>query len=118
MKINKIISLAASIFIGTTFTSCSDWLDLKPEGQIVLDDFWQNKSQVEGMLATCYKSFTSKDATVRMLLWGELRGDNVIEGESAPSELKKVLEVDIDAENWVCDWGSIYSVINYCNTFI
>lgn len=118
MKINKIISIAASLFIGTTLTSCTDWLDLKPEGQIVFDDFWQDKSQVEGMLATCYKSFTTDGASNSMLLWGELRGDNVIEGESVGSDVKKMLEVDIDAENWICNWGSMYTIINYCNTFI
>ena len=118
MNKNKILSIISALIFGTTFTSCTDWLDVKPEGEIVLDDFWQNKSQVEGMLATCYKSFTSKDCSIRMLLWGELRGDNVVEGQSVNGEVKKMLEVDIDPENWVCDYASMYTVINYCNTFI
>ena len=73
---------------------------------------------VEGMFATCYKSFTLDGASDRMLVGGEIRSDNVKEGNSVTGEVKRMLEVDIDAENWICDWSSMYTVINYCNTFI
>lgn len=99
-------------------SGCSDWLDIRPESEIVLDDFWQNESQVNQVLAACYRSMTEVDVMSRMLVWGELKSDNVTYGRGMPSDMSKMLNVDITADNGYCHWGSFYTVINNCNNFL
>lgn len=114
-KLISILSIAGLIVV---LSGCSDWLDIRPESEIVLDDFWQNESQVNQVLAACYKSVTEGDVMSRMLVWGELRSDNVTYGESMPSDMYKMLNVDISADNGYCLWGGFYTVINNCNNFL
>lgn len=115
----QIISIAFIITtIFTVTTSCSDWLDLKPEGEVVLEDFWQNETQVNQILSACYKSMAENDVIGKMLVWGELRSDNVTFGNSVPDEMSKLLSVDITPKNGYNRWGSFYTIINYCNTFL
>lgn len=114
-KIITILSVAGLLSIST---GCTDWLDVRPESEIVLDDFWQNESQVNQVLAACYRSVTESSVMSRMLVWGELRSDNVTYGRNMPTDMYKMLNVDISADNGYCHWGSIYTVINNCNNFL
>ena len=114
-KILSILYLAGLIVLSS---GSNDWLDVRPESEIVLDDFWQNESQVNQVLAACYRSITEVDVMSRMLVWGELRSDNVTYGRGMPSDMYKMLNVDISAENIYCRWGSLYTVINNCNNFL
>ena len=43
---------AICVFCG--FTSCADFLEIKPTDQIILDDFWNEKADVENIVAGCY----------------------------------------------------------------
>lgn len=115
-----IIGMSILLFFGS---SCNDWLDLRPEDDIVLDDFWQTKSDVESVLAACYKSLTYRSCIERMMVWGELRSDNIIRGRSFPSDkevydMNKILYGNLTSENSYALWGSFYTVINYCNTLL
>ncbi|WP_167612239.1 RagB/SusD family nutrient uptake outer membrane protein [Maribellus sediminis] len=114
----KIISILSIAGLLITSSGCTDWLDLRPESEIVLDDYWQNESQVTQVLSACYRSVTERDVMSRMLVWGELRSDNVWYGSGMPSDMSKMLNVDITADNGYCHWGSFYTVINYCNNFL
>jgi hypothetical protein len=108
-------------FIAITYiitSGCTDWLDIKPESEMVLEDFWQSESQVNSVVAACYRSFTEYDVMSRMLVWGELRSDNVTAGKSVPDEMSKMLNVDISPNNKFNHWGSFYTIINTCNTFL
>ena len=128
MIYNKILKIVFTVFVGGVMTGCSDWLDIRPDGEIVLEDFWQTEAQVEGVVATCYKSLTEDGNLSRIVLWGELRGDNVESGLSSGGNnvlggingnaITRVLDVDIDYQNAVVDWGYMYTMINYCNTFL
>lgn len=112
----SIISLIA-LLLGTT--SCRDWLDIRPEGETVLEDYWQSESDAQQVLMACYRSLTEPGAIQHMMLWGELRSDNVISGlVDVPLDVTKVLELDINSTNSICLWGSMYTTINYCNTFL
>lgn len=97
---------------------CTDWLDIRPENEIVLDDYWQNENQATQVMAACYRSFTEADAVRRMMVWGELRSDNVTYGSNISEELNKILNVDISIANGYCHWGALYTIINYCNNFL
>lgn len=99
-------------------SGCTDWLDIRPESEIVLDDFWQNESQVSQVLAACYRSVTEGNTMSRMLVWGELRSDNVTYGRGMPTDMSKMYNVDISSDNSYCHWGSFYTVINNCNNFL
>lgn len=114
-KLLSILYITGLIILSS---GCNDWLDVRPESEIVLDDFWQNESQVNQVLAACYRSITEVDVMSRMLVWGELRSDNVTYGRGMPVDMYKMLNVDISAENNYCRWGSLYTVINNCNNFL
>ena len=114
---NKFFSI---IIIGLLIlsSSCTDWLDIRPDSEVVLEDFWKNESQVEEVLAGCYRSLITDDVMQAMMVWSELRSDNVISGDGMKDDMVKMLNFDITARNGYCGWGSMYTVINYCNTFL
>lgn len=114
-KIFSILVIAGLVIISS---GCKKWLDVRPESDIVLDEFWQNESQVNQVLAACYRSITEYNVMSRMLVWGELRSDNVTYGRSMPTDMYKMLNVDISADNSYCSWASFYTVINNCNNFL
>lgn len=112
----SILFLTALILLGTG--SCTDWLDLRPEGEMVLDEYWQTESEAEAVMTACYRALIEKDCTNRMLVWGEMRSDNVVEGSSIVSDVYQILRQEIEPTNGYSKWNSFYAVINYCNTFI
>jgi len=99
--------------------SCNDWLILKPQSELILDDYWQSEGQAQAVLTACYRGLTSDDVMNRMLLWGELRSDNVNVGSNIPGvDVLNVLTVNISPSNGYCRWAPIYHIINNCNTFL
>lgn len=114
-KLLSILSIAGFLIVSS---GCTDWLDIRPESEIVLDDFWQNESQVNQVMAACYRSMTEPDVMGKMLVWGELRSDNVTYGRGMNSDMSKIVNFDISADNGYCHWGSFYTVINNCNNFL
>lgn len=117
-RMKKIISILSIAGLMIFTSGCTEWLNIKPESEIVLDDFWQNESQVNQVMAACYRSMTEYDVMSKMMVWGELRSDNVTYGIGMPSDNYKMLNVDISADNGLCHWGSFYTVINNCNNFL
>jgi len=117
--IKKII-YTVLLLVGLLFatTGCTAWLTIKPEGEVVLEDFWQSESSVESVLASCYRGLTEDDCISRMIVWGELRSDNMISSGIASTDMKKILDGDITSSNSFSSWASFYSVINYCNTVL
>ena len=114
-KLTTIFSILLTLAIGT---SCTNWLDIRPESEIVLDEYWQNESQVTQVLSACYRSMTESSVIRRMIVWGEVRSDNMIASQSAESNLLRIINVDINPTNSYADWGPMYTVINYCNNFM
>lgn len=114
----KKITLYISIFLVAGLYSCTDWLDLRPESEVVLEDFWQTESQATAVLSSCYRGLLLDACLERMIVWGELRSDNVVEGNGSNTDMLKILNVNLSPTNSYANWGSFYSVINYCNTFL
>lgn len=102
----------------TLSTSCTDWLDNKPENDIVLEEFWQNESQATEVLAACYRSLIESSCMTRMMVWGELRSDNITTGLGMSSDNSRMMSGDLTPSNYLTQWGALYSVINYCNSFL
>ena len=101
-------------------SACSDFLEVEPQNLIVLDQFWNEKADVEAIINGCYSRLQSEDCVKRMIVWGEVRGDNVSTGIDTYKDysLQNALKENIDASNGYTDWTCFYTVINNCNTVI
>lgn len=109
----KYITLLIAI---TSMVSCNGWLDNQPEGKITQDQFWKSESDVDAMVGTCYRSMINNTNISNMLVWGELRADNLTLTQTSPnSELGRFEEANILPTSSLTRWASWYNVINYCN---
>jgi len=104
----------------TGMTSCSDFLEIKPQSEIILEDFWNEKADVDNIVAGCYSALQSDDVRRRMMVWGEFRSDNIMSGQNINSDvnLYNVLQENITAMNSYTTWDGFYTVINRCNTVL
>lgn len=116
----KIFNIALSITLVLVFSDCSNFLSIYPLNDIVEENFWENKSDVESVLSAAYAKLESSDCITRMALWGESRSDNIVEGsQSASEDVIRVLTKDnLMESNSFVTWSSFYDVINLANTVI
>ncbi len=113
-KINKKISLVGLVAaLGLTVASCD--LDLLPLNEVVLENFWTNKQDVQSVVSSCYLGIQEEGCVEKMVLWGEGRSDNIVEGQDVGEDLKNMLNGNMKTTNTICDWQSFYVVINRCN---
>ena len=105
---------------GFGLTACSDFLEIEPQNEIILEKFWNEKADVDAIIAGCYSGMQSENVIKRMMVWGEFRSDNIGPGSNVSSDgsLEKILKENIDAKNGYTSWTDFYSVINRCNTVI
>jgi hypothetical protein len=85
-----------------------------------LEQFWNEKADVDAVIAGCYTGMQAEGVIKRMMVWGEFRSDNIGPGNNTTSDgsLEKILKENIDAKNSYTSWGGFYTVINRCNTVI
>lgn len=114
---NIMVALALTSLM-PSLTSCEDWFDNAPESEMVFDDFWKKKGDVLSGIGSCYRAMNEEGFLKRLIVWGEVRSDNVIYGKSMDTELSYMLEANINADNSYSKWADFYTVINYCNTVI
>lgn len=108
--------MAAAIGCGSMFTSsCTDFLTIYPTNATIHENYWQTAADVNGMLATTYLKLMSTDAVTRMILWGELRADNMNVRTNAENKYRYIVEANLQPNNEFCSWSSFYSAINYAN---
>ncbi len=106
--------LAACLTVG--LTGCSDFLDILPMNEVVLENYWTEKGDVTSVVNSCYESLESSDCLTRMGVWGELRSDNLRMGANVPDEINEILKENLLPSNPMCNWGKFYEAINRCNT--
>ena len=114
-KTFKIFSIATFTAMTLTMTGCTDFLTIYPTDKVVLEDFWKNKADVNGMVANSYKNLVSDAFVKRVYVYGELRSDDVIETTHIGTELKYINNANLLATNRYCDWSIYYKIINNCN---
>ena len=115
--IRKYILGAMALTLG--LTSCGDFLEVEPRDIITLENFWNEKSDIESVIAGCYTVMAEEEITARMMIWGEFRSENVnIADETKDPSLTLALKEGINATNWYTNWRAFYNVINRCNTAI
>jgi len=67
------------------------------------------------VVSNAYRLMTDFEFSSRLLAWSELRGDNVIKGDYAPTDIRSILDVNLLPTNSYTSWGDFYEVINNCN---
>ena len=106
--------------MGLTMTGCTDFLEIEPQNEIIMEKFWTDKNDVHSIITGCYSAFQSEANVKRMMIWGEFRSDNIYIGDNINNDgdLQKVILENIDAKNGYTNWDGFYDVINRCNTVI
>ena len=114
----KTATLAAVVGLGAA--SCADFLEIEPRDMVTEDNFWNEKTDIEQMVAGCYAAMQSEDFISRCIVWGELRSDNIYPGTQAHNfdDIYQALRENLLSTNRFTRWNSFYEVINKCNTII
>jgi hypothetical protein len=101
-------------------SSCEDWLNIHPQSETILEDYWKDENDVKSAVAACYRAMNEAGFMDRLLVWGEVRSDNVVEGRDVGQshDLERILNLTLNATNGYTSWYEFYRVINYCNTVI
>lgn len=118
-NINNILSAAVISLL--TLTACGDFLEIEPRNEIILEQFWNEKKDVDNIIAGCYSGMQSDAVISRMMAWGEFRSENVNTTGTAQQkdlDLHRLLVENINASNYYTGWSGFYDVINRCNTVI
>lgn len=121
MTIRSIIYSVCGLGIAMAgFSSCSDFLEIEPQNEIILEKFWNEKADVDGIIAGCYSGMQSDNMMLRMMIWGEFRSDNISRGQNLDKDLsiENILKENILASNSYTTWDAFYNIINRCNTVI
>lgn len=118
MKKIKTLLYVALMSVMMLFSSCKDWLTLMPLNDVVLENFWTEKADVESVLLGTYAALESNDCIVRMSMWGEMRSDNIVANTSAPNDIIQITKDNILETNSYTSWRCFYDVINKANTVL
>lgn len=97
-------------------TTCSEWLQLEPESELIREEFWRTGEDVQAVVAGTYKSFAG--AVTTCFKWGELRADVFLPGGRIKTDDRKIMDGYIYPENTLTKWNQFYQTINYANTII
>lgn len=96
--------------------SCSDFLDILPMNDVVLENYWTQKADVTSVMNSCYEALENNDCLTRLAVWGELRSDNLRAGSNVPNAINEILKENLLSSNEYCSWAKVYECINRCNT--
>ena len=112
-KIKSLLYIALTGLV-MTFTSCKDWLTLMPLNEVVLENFWTEKADVESVLLGAYSAL-NQDAVQKMLMFGEMRSDNIVANTTADNNIIQITKDNILETNPNVNWSVFYSCINIAN---
>lgn len=96
--------------------SCSDWLHLEPESELIREEFWQTGEDVQAVVSGTYKEMAG--AVELLFKWGELRADLLVPGANIATEDRKIMDGYIYPENELNRWNRLYRTINFANTVL
>ena len=116
-NIFKATSLLAVMSLA--MTSCNDWLTVHPQTQIVEENFWEDKNDLEGVRYGVYKNMASQ--VDKMIIWGDLRSDiyklntMLSSQQGSRDDYRNIIQANIDTTWSYYDWSGMYTTIGYCN---
>ena len=113
-------NIIGAVCMACGMLSCADFLEIKPQNEIILEDFWGEKADVDNVVPSCYSALLAEDVVKRMIIWGEVRSDNMQSGENINNDvdLYNILKENLTANNKYTTYDKFYDVINRCNTVI
>lgn len=120
-QLHKTIRTGAVLgLLSLALVGCGDFLEIKPRDIVTEDNFWNEKTDVDQMVAGCYASMQSDEFIRRCIVWGELRSENIYPGSQVQDneDLFQALRENLLTTNSYCKWNIFYEVINKCNTII
>ncbi len=109
---------------GVSLASCGDFLQIYPLTMVYEDNYWNEKKDVDQIVAGCYTRMQDDDFMRRVFIWGEVRSDNVIysgdrlNNSNSESDEAKFANENILSTNVYTTWDAFYSVIDRCNLVI
>jgi hypothetical protein len=109
------MAVSACFGIAAATSSCSDFLDILPMNEVVLENYWTEKADVTSAVNGCYEAMADREVVLRMGIWGEMRSDNIEAGAGTPNEINEILKENLLPSNSLCNWSALYNVINRCN---
>ncbi len=117
---NKFISLVLPCALCLAMASCGDFLDIEPKTFVSEDNFWNEKTDIDQMVAGTYVKMQADAFIQRCIMWGETRSDNIVEGLNASGQINiyRTLKETLLSTNAYTTWVDFYAVINQCNTII
>ena len=122
MKTYKNIFKATSLLavMSLAMTSCNDWLTVHPQTQIVEENFWEDKNDLEGVRYGVYKNMANQ--VEKMIIWGDLRASDIYNltairtsDQGNRDNFRNIIQADIDTTWSYYDWSGMYTTIGYCN---
>ncbi len=120
-KISKTIGMSAIKFIGLAsgimMVSCDDFLTITPSDQIVEEDFWEDKNDLQNVVSACYTRYvTMMD---QLIQWGEIRSDNLMLPTGVTNtQINNVMNANLNPTYSMFDWTNLYNEINFCNKIL
>ncbi len=120
-KIKTQLSIITLTLCLCIVSSCNDFLEVESQNIITEEKFWNEKSDVENIIAGCYSAMQSDPVLNRMFIWGEFRSENIVANgniSNLDSDLERILKENITASNQYTYYGDFYSIINECNLVI
>lgn len=115
-RVARVVKMCVLGCVVAMTCSCEDFLTIYPTDKIILEDFWKSKEDVNNVVAESYRLMTTSDYLNRLIVWGELRSDNVIEGNyGGNNNIKYIMEANLLPNNPYATWDVFYKIINNCN---
>jgi hypothetical protein len=112
---NKYIVKFIVILVFVTLPGCNEWLDIEPENDLIKQEFWNTKEDVESCMAAAYDAF--RGTVMKSFIFGELRGDMInIATRAEFSGYNRIANSDITSTNGDVKWSEYYKAINLANT--
>jgi hypothetical protein len=116
MKNRFNIHIIITVVVISLLGSCTDWMELEPEDELIRQEFWQKEGDVEAVTAAMYDAF--RETSLKSLMMGEVRGDMMRFTGSQFNDYAKIAESDIQYDNPEVSWKTYYFTINLANTLI
>ena len=113
-KLCTAFAIALCLPMSFAVISCNDFREVLPTNETILEHFWQNEKDVTNAVTACYEQLEKKESTQRMVVWGELRSDNMVFGSGNNNDIQQILKENLLETNGF----TFYDCINRCNNVL
>ena len=118
-KNNKIRLVCLSVLF-LTFSSCSDFLDLKPESSLTTGNAYNSAEDLNNALTGAYRIFYEEYYQWDNVLLQDVRSDNAYAGGGGDAPIVAYDNLDISTGNsrMFANWVALYKGIARCNIIL